>query len=75
MDKDYPPTFIWNSLEDNVVPPINSILLAQKCEELGIIYEYHQFPHGQHGKGLKENSEWFNLAMNFWRRNMKRASK
>ncbi len=74
MDKDYPPTFIWNSLVDNVVPPINSIILAKKCQELNIIHEYHQFPHGQHGKGLQENSEWFDFAIKFWQRNMKKAS-
>lgn len=74
MDKDFPPTFIWNSLEDDVVPPINSILLDQKCDQLGIIHEYHQFTHGHHGKGLKENSEWFDFAMRFWKSNMKKAS-
>lgn len=70
MDKDFPPTFIWNTLEDNVVPPVNSVILAEKCKLLDIPCEYHQFPHGHHGKGLKENSEWFAMAMQFWQRYM-----
>ena len=70
MDNDFPPTFIWNTMEDNVVPPVNSIILAEKCKLLDIPCEYHQFPHGHHGKGLKENSEWFEFAMNFWQRYM-----
>ncbi|MCI5773098.1 MAG: alpha/beta hydrolase [Erysipelotrichaceae bacterium] len=65
MDEDFPPTFIWNSLQDNIVPVKNSEIFAQKCQELHIPYEYVQYPQGHHGKGLKENADWFDKALMF----------
>ena len=65
----YPPTYIWNNLDDQVVPPINSRLFAQAAEKAGIDYQYHCFHTGGHGCGLAKGLEcesWFDEAVAFW---------
>lgn len=46
---DYPPSFIWNTLDDNVVPEINAKLMFNALKEKGIPTELLQFEHGPHG--------------------------
>lgn len=70
----YPPTFIWNSDGDTVVPPVNSRLMAEALKSAGVKYEYHNYPNVRHGAGLARGSsaaEWFSRAVTFWESCMK----
>lgn len=65
----YPPTYIWNTLEDKTVPPINGQLFAEAAEKAGIVYQYHRYNFGAHGCGLAKGLEcegWFDEAVAFW---------
>ena len=71
----YPPTFLWNSLEDTEVEPVNSQLLADALKAEGILHEYIQFKSGKHGCGLAVGTpceSWFKQAVDFWERAIKR---
>ncbi len=50
--KKFPKAFIWHTLEDTVVPPMNSILLSQALIEINSFHELHLFPKGVHGLSL-----------------------
>lgn len=65
----YPPTYIWNTLEDKTVPPINSRLFAQAAQEAGVECRYHCYNSGPHGCGLARGlacEGWFDEAVAFW---------
>lgn len=47
-----PPVFLWNTLEDEKVPAMNSILFAEKLAKDGASCEYHMFHRGRHGMSL-----------------------
>lgn len=47
-----PPVFLWNTLEDEKVPAMNSLLFAQKLTLDGASCEYHLFHRGRHGMSL-----------------------
>lgn len=47
-----PPTFIWNTLGDQSVPPKNSYLFAGACMDHGVPVEYHLYENGRHGLAL-----------------------
>lgn len=67
----YPPTYIWNSKEDQVVAPENSSMLAEKLAENGVDHQYHLFASGKHGCGLGTGTPcegWFSEAVGFWER-------
>lgn len=49
VDTDTPPAFIWQTVEDNLVPIENSDMYADALREKGIPYAYYAFPHGWHG--------------------------
>ena len=51
---DYPPTFIWHTATDGLVPAMNSILMAQSLTEANIPYELHIYPEGPHGLSLAD---------------------
>ena len=44
-----PPTFLWHTAEDDVVPVMNSILYAQALALHKIPFDLHIYTHGQHG--------------------------
>lgn len=44
-----PPTFIWHTAADSVVPVQNSLLYAAALAEHHVPVELHIFPHGPHG--------------------------
>lgn len=46
---DFPPSFIWHTVEDNSVPVENSLMLMQQLRKNGVCFEAHLFPHGEHG--------------------------
>jgi acetyl esterase/lipase len=68
-----PPTFLWHTAEDAVVPVENSYLMALALQNLGIAHELHVFPRGRHGLGLcaiddrrhASAAQWTQLARNW----------
>lgn len=46
---DTPPCFIWQTVEDSLVPVENSMFFAEACRKAGVPYAYYAFPHGPHG--------------------------
>jgi len=44
-----PPTFLWHTTDDNVVPVENSLLFAMALSKFEIPYEMHIYPSGVHG--------------------------
>ncbi len=74
-DEKTPPTFIWHTANDELVPVKNSLLYAERLTSLGVPVEMHVFPDGRHGLGLAEEipyvarwsgllKEW--LTLNGW---------
>lgn len=71
-----PPTFLWHTADDNVVPVENSLLFASSLSRVGVPFEMHIYPHGPHGLSLAEKetacgnealmdkriSEWMDLS-------------
>lgn len=62
--KDMPPVFIWQCLDDDVVPVENSFLFVSACRKKDVRCEFHTFMSGGHGVSLA-NKEW---RENGWRR-------
>ena len=52
ITKDFPPTFIWHTIQDEAVPAKNTLLLADALYEAGIDCEYHLFNRGKHALSL-----------------------
>ena len=44
-----PPTFIWHTAEDQVVPVQNSLLYAKALSDYKVPFELHIYPYGEHG--------------------------
>lgn len=49
VDNDTPPTFLWHTGTDPVVPVENSLVFASKLKECGVKFELHVFEEGGHG--------------------------
>ena len=52
VTKDTPPTFLWHTAEDNVVPVENSVLFFMALKNAGVPAELHIYPYGPHGLAL-----------------------
>src|SRR5690625_7872870 len=52
ISKDTPPTFIWHTVEDQLVFIQNSLDFAKALDSHRIPWELHTFHHGQHGLSL-----------------------
>ncbi len=65
VSKDTPPTFLFHTSDDHVVPVQNSILFYEALVKAGVPAEMHLFESGPHGVGLARNlpvlSEWPDL--------------
>lgn len=46
---DMPPTFLWHTRDDGGVPVRNSLILAQRLDELGVTFAMNIYNHGRHG--------------------------
>ena len=49
---DCPPTFIWHTVDDDVVPVENALLYISALRRKNISFEAHLFPKGRHGISL-----------------------
>jgi acetyl esterase/lipase len=65
VTKDTPPTFLFHTSDDPVVPVQNSLLFYQALRAAGVDAEMHIFEHGHHGVGLARDvpslSSWPDL--------------
>ncbi len=50
-----PPTFLFHTADDPVVPVENSLLFAAALRAAKVPYELHVFAHGPHGVGLAQD--------------------
>lgn len=51
-----PPTFLWSTTDDAVVPVMNSVLFYEALVKNKVSAELHIFPHGRHGLGLAQTT-------------------
>ena len=56
VDNKYPPTFLWATKDDEMVPVINTTLMEKALESSGITYECHVFESGRHGGAVANRS-------------------
>lgn len=47
-----PPSFLWQTVTDEVVPVENSYLFADACKKNGVSFAHHVFSQGPHGLSL-----------------------
>lgn len=47
-----PPTFLWHTVEDELVPVENSVLFFMALKNAGVPAELHIYPRGEHGLAL-----------------------
>lgn len=52
VTKDTPPCFLWQTVEDNLVPVENTYLMAESLRRAGVLYAQYAFPRGFHGLSL-----------------------
>lgn len=52
VSADTPPTFIWSTAEDAVVPVENTLLFAGALQRNHVDFEMHVYPRGPHGLAL-----------------------
>ena len=49
VDEQTPPTFLWHTAEDQIVPVENSLLFSMALSRFKVPYECHILPEGPHG--------------------------
>lgn len=75
VTEETPPTFLWATAEDEVVPVQHSIRMANALADGGVPFELHIFEEGRHGLSLatqassgckaqvnKDAAKWIGLA-------------
>lgn len=55
VSKQTPPTFIFHTDDDTVVPVANALLFYLACKKHSVPVEMHSYAHGRHGVGLALN--------------------
>jgi acetyl esterase/lipase len=61
VTKDTPPTFLFATTDDGVVPVMNSVAFYTALVKEGVPAEMHLFQHGNHGVGLAEGNPQLNV--------------
>ena len=56
VTKNTPPTFLWSTAADNLVPVQHTLLMANALANAGVPFETHVFESGQHGLSLADQS-------------------
>ncbi|GGN92830.1 alpha/beta hydrolase [Saccharibacillus kuerlensis] len=54
VTSDTPPTFLWHTSEDGLVPVENSLLFASALGRSGVPFDLHVYALGGHGMGMAE---------------------
>jgi acetyl esterase/lipase len=71
VNKNTPPTFIFSTTDDGVVPVMNSVAFYTALVKFDVSAEMHLFQHGNHGSGLAtgnpELSVWPDLLIKWMR--------
>lgn len=71
VNKDTPPTFLFATTDDGIVPVMNSVAFYTALVKAGVPAEMHLFQHGNHGAGLAEGnpqlSVWPELLIKWMR--------
>lgn len=49
VNKNTPPCFCWQTVEDDLVPIENSMLYTEALQKNGVPHAFYAFPHGRHG--------------------------
>jgi acetyl esterase/lipase len=49
---EHPPTFVWTTADDALVPADHSRRFVDACERVGVPVRFELFAHGPHGMGL-----------------------
>lgn len=52
ISSNVPPTFLWHTYTDELVPVENSLLFAQGLRKVGVEFELHIYSTGEHGLSL-----------------------
>ena len=72
VSSDTPPTFLFHTAEDKVVPAENSLQYYLALQRNGVSSELHIFPEGRHGVGLAGDlpgaSQWPALCQSWLKR-------
>lgn len=72
VDDQTPPTFLWHTAEDAVVPVENSLKMGLALSKAKVPYELHIFPEGRHGMSAcnktvgtesKYNARWMEWSI------------
>lgn len=71
VNKHTPPTFIWHTTQDELVPVIQSLSFANALEKNHIPWEAHFYEQGGHGLSTADQNihvqTWFNLLIDWLR--------
>lgn len=62
VNESNPPTFLWHTLEDGLVPVENSLLFLKALHDKKVSAELHIYPNGGHGLALANE----NTATSYW---------
>ncbi len=77
VDSQTPPTFLWHTATDELVPVENSLKMAMALSAAGVPYELHVFPSGGHGMSVctnevncsnPYNARWIDWSIEWLRR-------
>ena len=53
VTRDMPPTWLLHAMDDEAVPPENSLMLQSALRAAGVPHEAHYFQDGGHGFGVR----------------------
>ncbi len=62
VTKKTPPTFLWHTAEDKIVPVSHSLRYASALSTYGVPFELHVYPAGQHGLATVDERTCANLT-------------
>ena len=69
VTENYPPTFVWCGDADDLVPPVNSHMLAAALKEHGVPHVFEEYSGVGHGVGVGKGlvcEPWMEHAIAFW---------
>jgi dipeptidyl aminopeptidase/acylaminoacyl peptidase len=58
VTRETPPTFLFHTVEDVVVPVENSFMFAEALRKNGVPFDLHIYEKGRHGIGLANGHAW-----------------